>query len=141
MNFFQAQIMFMALAAGAGALALLALLTGAALIRLLWVRRHHTLTAAAPGDLTLALSLLTTKVPPPDSVRRPRPPQVTVPVRRAPLPSPAALPVREAQSDLVVIQIDAPEGPNQAERNVQRLIDYLKAQITPANLASSQNST
>ncbi len=36
------------------------------------------------------------------------------------------LPMRESSPDEVVIQIDVPQGPSQAQVNVQRLIDHLK---------------
>lgn len=50
------------------------------------------------------------------------------------------LPVREGTPDQVVIQIDAPEGPNRNQVNVQRLIDYLKSETVPTNGANSQAS-
>lgn len=39
-----------------------------------------------------------------------------------------ALPVREGRPDQVVIDIHPPDGPTRDQQNIQRLIDYLKAQ-------------
>jgi hypothetical protein len=49
-----------------------------------------------------------------------------MPVKPQPIPEHQRLPAREAAPDQVVIQIDPPEGPTRDQRNVQRLIAFLK---------------
>lgn len=53
-------------------------------------------------------------------------PKVPVKPKPRPIPEPQRLPVHDATADQVVIQIEPAEGPTRDQRNIQRLIDFLK---------------
>lgn len=67
---------------------------------------------------------------PPSAVRKP-PDTIQTP-KQVVIPSYLPLPVRESQPELVVVQIDPPEGPNRDQRTAQRLVAYLKAEVVRA---------
>ncbi len=54
------------------------------------------------------------------------PPKMPIKPKTKPIPEHHRLPVREAAPDQVVIQIEPSEDPTRDQRNVQRLIAFLK---------------
>lgn len=74
-----------------------------------------------PKNLAEAIKNLPAAQPAPSaSTKAPTKPQTK------PIPEHQRLPVREAVPDQVVLQIDPPEGPSRDQRNVERLIAFLK---------------
>jgi len=77
-------------------------------------------------------------IPPPMPAAAPRlkkapaaPPKMPAKSQTRPLSEDQRLPVREATPDQLVIQIDPPEGPTRDQRNVERLIAFLKNESKP----------
>jgi hypothetical protein len=100
-------------------------------------RAHHAETHLSQRDLTVALSLLTpagtaeTLRRPPHSLRALK----TRNVIKVDIPEHYRLPVREGDPDEIVIQID-PDPISQDQRNVERLIAFLKSEMDRSNQAS-----
>lgn len=61
-----------------------------------------------------------------EAVKQATPPKTPIKPQPKPVLEHQRLPAREAASDQVVIQIDPAEGPTRDQRNVQRLIAFLK---------------
>ena len=113
-----AYVLLFALTIGGFTLALIAL------ILLLTVFRQRRARRLYPASTTAA----------PEAAAASEPEPVPAPATEPKLPALSGktiamierLPIRESSPDEVVIQIDVPQGPSQAQVNVQRLIDHLK---------------
>jgi hypothetical protein len=102
------------------------------------LRGYHAETRAAHSpNLSAALSQLTLAGAADTLVRRPRPvaAQKNQTATKVNIPETYRLPVRERDPDQVVIQIE-PDLISKDQRNVQRLIDYLKTEMDRTHQAS-----
>ncbi|MBZ0287557.1 MAG: hypothetical protein K8I30_08075 [Anaerolineae bacterium] len=60
------------------------------------------------------------------------------PVKRLPLPDSLRMPVQPGTPDQVVLSIEPNEGPTRDQRNVQKLIEFLKQETVEADAERAQ---
>ena len=117
-----AEILLLALLIGGVVLALIALIALLTLARQFRAWRQYRAAIYTPSAAVLAQAV-DHAISPGTMTARPNQPRRMVAGADV-----VALPMREGRSDQVVIDIHPPDGPTRDQQNIQRLIDYLKAQ-------------